>query len=144
MKKKLIRLTESDLHNIIKESVNNILKEYYDVDGMSYGQVRNMTGIEDDDELNAGAECEAGEELQSEIFKSIASQLCNGGNPRMYSFGFQDLIKLLADEFDFEYVGPDESNESYEFAGDGRELCIFPRVFYPSPNKIRIQNMILY
>lgn len=27
MKKKLIRLTESDLHNIVKESVNRILKE---------------------------------------------------------------------------------------------------------------------
>ena len=26
-KKQLIRLTESDLHNIIKESVNNILTE---------------------------------------------------------------------------------------------------------------------
>ena len=29
MAKKLIRLTESDLHNIIKESVNSILKEDY-------------------------------------------------------------------------------------------------------------------
>ena len=29
MSKKLIRLTEGDLHNIINESVNNILKEYF-------------------------------------------------------------------------------------------------------------------
>ena len=27
MKKKLIRLTENDLHNIVKESVNRVLKE---------------------------------------------------------------------------------------------------------------------
>ena len=29
MKKQVIRLTESDLHNVIKESVKNILKENY-------------------------------------------------------------------------------------------------------------------
>lgn len=29
--KKLIRLTENDLHKIVKKSVNNILKEAYDV-----------------------------------------------------------------------------------------------------------------
>jgi hypothetical protein len=34
MKKKLIRLTESDLHKIVKESVNRILKEEYDKYGM--------------------------------------------------------------------------------------------------------------
>jgi uncharacterized protein YjaZ len=31
MKKKIVRLTEGDLHKIIKESVGNILKESYDV-----------------------------------------------------------------------------------------------------------------
>ena len=36
MKKKLIRLTESDLHNIVKESVNRILKEHDD-DDPDYG-----------------------------------------------------------------------------------------------------------
>ena len=29
MTKKLVRLTESDLHRIIKESVNRVIKEYY-------------------------------------------------------------------------------------------------------------------
>ena len=31
MIKQLIRLTESDLHSIVKESVNSLLKESYDV-----------------------------------------------------------------------------------------------------------------
>ena len=31
MNKKLIRLTQSDLHRIVKESVDSILKESYDV-----------------------------------------------------------------------------------------------------------------
>ena len=34
MKKKILRITESDLHNIIKESVNNILKEICEIDDM--------------------------------------------------------------------------------------------------------------
>jgi hypothetical protein len=33
MKKQVIRLTESDLHKIIKESVNKIIKENYDIEG---------------------------------------------------------------------------------------------------------------
>lgn len=33
MNKRLIRLTESDLHRIVKESVNKILKEWWDEDG---------------------------------------------------------------------------------------------------------------
>jgi hypothetical protein len=32
MNKKLIRLTESDLHRIVKESVNNILNEWFFLD----------------------------------------------------------------------------------------------------------------
>ena len=37
MSKKLIKLTESDLHRIIKESVNNVLKEYDDDIDNYYG-----------------------------------------------------------------------------------------------------------
>lgn len=36
MKKQVIKLTENDLHEIIKESVNSILKEYRDIDDDSY------------------------------------------------------------------------------------------------------------
>lgn len=36
MNKKLIRLTESDLHKIIKESVNKILKEVYNKEELIY------------------------------------------------------------------------------------------------------------
>ena len=34
--KKLIRLTESDLHRIVKESVNRALKEHHDIDDDTY------------------------------------------------------------------------------------------------------------
>ena len=37
MNKKLIRLTESDLHKIVKESVNTVLKEAHVID-KQFGQ----------------------------------------------------------------------------------------------------------
>ena len=43
MNKKLIRLTESDLHNIVKESVYRILKE----DGYSYNGIDYQQGLRD-------------------------------------------------------------------------------------------------
>ena len=45
MSKKLIRLTESDLHRIIKESVNNILKEN-DFEPHGYKTTSNFGGNE--------------------------------------------------------------------------------------------------
>lgn len=40
MNKKVIRLTESDLHRIVKESVNKILKESaYDINSLEYKQM---------------------------------------------------------------------------------------------------------
>ncbi len=47
MNNKLIRLTESDLHKIVKESVNKILNEWWDEDGDWVG------GYEDANEENA-------------------------------------------------------------------------------------------
>lgn len=38
MKKQIIRLTESDLHNIIENTVNRVLKEYENND---YGMISN-------------------------------------------------------------------------------------------------------
>jgi hypothetical protein len=47
MSKKLIRLTESDLHKIIKESVENILKEEYQINHLSKNWLENMYTIAD-------------------------------------------------------------------------------------------------
>lgn len=50
MNKKLIRLTESDLHKIVKESVNRVLKEAFS-DG--YKEILKNGGIESTDEKTA-------------------------------------------------------------------------------------------
>lgn len=46
MNKKLIRLTEQDLHKIVKESVNRVLKESKYEDGYDSGQFLCQTQIE--------------------------------------------------------------------------------------------------
>ena len=62
MKKKLIRLTEGDLHRIIKESVNKVLKESYRepremkkvmiypniIDGNQASQIAEENGLEEE------------------------------------------------------------------------------------------------
>lgn len=65
MNKKLIRLTENDLHRIVKESVNKILKEYsYDYMNKEYycleklylefGKIHKESKYTNDDGINGG------------------------------------------------------------------------------------------
>lgn len=47
MKKKLVRLTENDLHKIVRKSVNRILKEEFNDDYMEAKQIINGMDFED-------------------------------------------------------------------------------------------------
>lgn len=54
MKRNRIRLTETDLHRIVKEAVKRIVRE-----DMKYGGIVNNIGTDDvDDEYNVAAETE--------------------------------------------------------------------------------------
>lgn len=54
MKRNRIRLTETDLHRIVKEAVKRIVRE-----DMKYGDIVNNIGTNDvDDEYNVAAETE--------------------------------------------------------------------------------------
>lgn len=54
MKRNRIRLTETDLHRIVKEAVKRIVRE-----DMKYGDIVNNIGTDDvDDEYNVAAETE--------------------------------------------------------------------------------------
>ena len=51
MNKKLIRLTEQDLHRIVKESVNRVLRESaYDMNSLEYKQMYDSGGWNDEDD----------------------------------------------------------------------------------------------
>ena len=134
-----IRLTERDLHRIIKESVRKILKE----NDLTYKQIKNVTGIQDDDELNASVMAEDYEELEDAIWKSLV-ELANGENPRKHTYKFQDICSMLNSEFGLKYVGSDEQNEGHEFSNGKIDFEIFPDTFYPRQGNLRIMNMHVY
>ncbi len=91
MKKQIIRLTESDLHNIIKESVNKILNESGRFNDWrdAYDAYMNHSGLDDDSRRE-------GERLRKEFTRQ--ANLAYGGDPNKSTFNgdkrfFKDLDK---------------------------------------------------
>lgn len=140
MKRNKIRLTESQLHRVIKESVKKILRES---SFPNYNQLINITGINDNDEFNAAAMTENKEELETEIWKMISKELCNGENPRNVSFHFKDLIELMKN-LGFTYNGNDDDNESINFNNSNNEFVIYPKTYYPKMDLMSIYNTQIY
>lgn len=136
MERKVIRLTESDLHRIIVETANQVLNE-----GLSYTQLKNVLGVEDNDEWNAASDAERKEELEGTIFKALGSLA--GGNPRSHAFRFKDAVELLDREFGFKYQGSDEEEEAHIFSNGQDELTLYPNTFYPSQGNMSLFNMHL-
>ena len=92
MNKKLIRLTESDLHRIVRESVNNVLNEVtYTTDYLN--------GIPNTDEdlctLIFGRTFKAVGEL-NELIQEIDQQMPQSGKKR-----FGKVIKALQKSYDY-------------------------------------------
>ena len=139
--KKVIRLTESELKHIIAESVRSILHEN---DLFTNNQIRNVTGISDDDELNAACETEDAEELLG----SIARDLCEEyGYSNLYDknavFDFDFVKSLLEEKYGMRYLGYDEESEAHSF-GDGRfTIRIWSEKNYPRLAKFHFNNMII-
>jgi hypothetical protein len=102
-------------------------------------QIRNITGIYDDDILNASVEAEKKEELESNIWKLMVSLA--GGNPRKNPFDFNELARELKSKFGFVYKGNDDNNECHIFSDGKGELVIYPTTYYPRMGKLTIYNM---
>ena len=70
---------------------------------MNYNEIRNVTGIYDDDELNAACECERKELLAERIANKIVSShgFCKGlYNGDVFKF---DKVKKVLRDFGFKY-----------------------------------------
>ena len=86
MNKQIIRLTESDLHRIIKESVQTILKEYSDE---TYGKIYNDVDINTPDI----AYNERAKRLKNNIGKHVARR--NGvDDEAFYNYSTKNLDKM--------------------------------------------------
>ena len=86
MNKKLIRLTESDLHRIVKESVRKILKE--------------TEGVDDyDPRLDDGAYLSSGwlSDLLEAIDKEEHTESMNGRQPQLRAEGMRMALEVIMD-----------------------------------------------
>ena len=110
--KKSITLKESELRNGIRENLKKILSEGND---LSYTQIQNMTGIEDNDDLNASVESESIQDMEGQIWRGL-KEVANGENPYKTILIFHDVANMLEQKFGFKYVGGDEEMECHDFS----------------------------
>ena len=138
--KKTIRLTESDLHKIVIRALNEIAGD--EIDGFTATELRNMLGVEDDDELNTAVETEEDEEMTGNIANTIARTFgYKGIYDRNAVFNFYKVWDILKRVYGFEYHGFDEEAESHIFNNGKYELEIYPKQFYPRQGDFQFQNM---
>ena len=144
-KHKLVRLTESDIHNMVMESVRNILAEIDGTELSDYGydarQMRNMLGDYDDDELNAACDTEDCEEIEEEIARDLCKQY---GYRNLYEqgavFDFDAFAKMLKDNYDMKYLGSDDEDEAHYFGNTNFKVTVWPKTYYPRLGKFRFDN----
>ena len=134
--KKSITLKESELRNVIQENLKKILSEGND---LSYTQIQNMTGIEDNDDLNASVESESNQDMEGQIWRGL-KEVANGENPYKTILNFHDVANMLEQKFGFRYVGGDEEQECHDFSNGDYVLYIFPVTYYPQLGEFQLEN----
>jgi len=140
--RKRYRLTESRLRGMIREAVKNALCEN-GLDSLSNTQIRNITGVSDDDELNAACDTERKEELMSKVWRSIDRLDSNRREKYPIVVNFNELCNVLGRKFGFKYDSSDIDNGSYIFVNEqGDELWLAVNWAYDRPGEtISITNM---
>ena len=107
-------LAES-VRRMIKESVKRALNEM----DLTNNQIRNITGITDDDELNTACMEEDADNLASNIVKDLRDEY---GFYNIYDknvvLDFNVVKDLLEQKYGMKYLGFDENSESHSFAND--------------------------
>lgn len=139
--KKLIRLTENDIHRIVKESVNRILGEM----DLTNNQIRNITGISDDDELNAACMAEDEGDLESNIVKDLKDKYgFNNVYDKRVVLDFDFVKELLKQKYGMNYLGFGEKDESHLFGNNDFVVEIWSKENYPRLSKFHLQNIHVY
>lgn len=112
---------------------------------MTYNEIRNVTGIYDDDELNAACECERKELLAERIANKIVRfhGFCKGlYNGDVFRFSW---VKEVLEDFGFKYERSDDETECHYFINKetGDEISIYPITYYPNQDAFRFLNFHL-
>jgi hypothetical protein len=139
--KDIMAANESKLSRIVKESVNRILNEI----NLTNKQIRNITGISDDDELNAACMAEDEDDLESNIVKDLKDEY---GFYNVYDKGvvldFNFIKELLKQKYGMNYLGFDEKDDSHLFKNNDFVVKIWSKENYPRLSKFHLQNIHVY
>lgn len=114
---------------------------------MKATQIKNLTGIKDDEILNAACECERKDDLADEIARKITKSHGFESLYRNNVFSFAKVCAILS-EYGFTHVIPDDYDcelEQHRFVNEtnGDTIYLFPVNFYPNLNKFRFANFLL-
>ena len=142
MENRLNEFKKNSDYYSLSEFLKRIGNKKINESGLTNTQIRNITGITDDDELNAAAEAEEKEQLESNIWNAIAQMA--GGNPRKTSFDFGQLAEMLKTQFNMKYIGTDENQECHTFTDGVNKLDIYPSTYYRKQGTITLYNMSVY
>lgn len=130
-------LAES-VRRMIKESVRRALNEM----DLTNNQIRNITGITDDDELNTACMEEDADNLASNIVKDLRDEY---GFYNIYDknvvLDFNVVKDLLEQKYGMKYLGFDENSESHSFANDDFIVELWSKEGYPRLAQFHLQNM---
>lgn len=115
---------------------------------MTYTEIRNITGVRDDDMLNAACECERKDDLAGKIAEEIVK--VHGYERGLYNNQIFTFAKVCAvmEKYGFVYVTPDEDdreNEIHRFWNEETddEITIVPVIYYPKLDKFRFANFLI-
>lgn len=115
---------------------------------MTATEIRNITGIYDDDMLNAACECERKDDLAGKIAEEIVK--VHGYDRGLYNnqiFTFAKVCEVM-EKYGFSYVTPTEDDiesEIHRFLNEKTydEITIIPVIYYSKLDKFRFSNFLL-
>lgn len=115
---------------------------------MTYNEIRNITGIRDNDMLNAACESERKENLAAIIADEIVA--AHGYTRGLYNkhiFTFSKVCAVM-EKYGFSYVTPDEDDrekEIHRFWNEETddEITIVPVLYHPKLDKFRFANFLI-
>ena len=122
MNKKIIKLTESDLHKIVKESVNKILSEAInELDPRTYASYAQKRQQQADNATNMSDKWKYGDKAwQGQVAARDAYNKQFGTNSQNFGRGYNEFHNMNHGMYGNDYTVTDSEQTGYNRNGEGR------------------------